>query len=96
MLFNLYNERNKIVHRYIISDIKTFMLFEIAEKYKMMAENIRLILAGIEKEQFENKTGYYRTKNPFIDKTMEHDDFLKSMVNEKHSTERFYRQLPEK
>lgn len=96
MLFNLYNERNKIVHRYIISDIKTFMLFEIAEKYKMMAENIRLILAGIEKEQFENKTGYYGTKDPLIDKTMEHADFLKSMVNEKHSTERFYRQLPEK
>lgn len=96
MLVNLYNERNKIVHRYIISDIKTFMLFEIAENYEMMAETVRLILAGIENEQFENKAGYYGTKDPLIDKTMEHADFLKSMVNEKHSTERFYRKLPEK
>lgn len=96
LLFNLYNDRNKIVHRYIISDIKTFMLFEIAEKYKMMAEAVRLILAGIEKEQFENKVGYYRTKDPLINKSMENADFLKSMVNEKHFTDRFYKQLPEK
>lgn len=93
LLFNLYNDRNKIVHRYIISDIKTFMLFEIANRYEMMAEAVRLILAEIEKEQFENKTGYYGTKDPLIDKTMEHADFLKSMVNEKHFTERFYRKL---
>lgn len=96
LLFNLYNDRNKIVHRYIISDIKTFMLFEIAEKYEMMAEAVRLILAEIEKEQFESQTGYYGSKDPLIDKTMEQADFLKSMVNEKHSMERLYRQLPEK
>lgn len=95
-LFNLYAERNKIVHRYIISDIKTLILDEIAEKYEMMTEAVRLILAGIEKEQFENHTGYYGRKNPHIDKNMENADFLKSMVNEKHFSDKFYRQLPEK
>jgi len=95
LLFDLYNDRNKIVHRYIISDIKTFTLFEIAKKYEMMSEAVRLILAEIEKEQFDNKLGYNGSKDPLVNKSMEHADFLKSMVNEKHSTDRFYRQFPE-
>lgn len=95
LLFDLYNDRNKIVHRYIISDIKTFTLFEIAKKYEIMSEAVRLILAEIEKEQFDNKLGYYGSRDPLVNKSMESADFLKAMVNEKHFTYRFYRQFPE-
>jgi hypothetical protein len=53
-LYNLYDLRNKVVHRYIITDIKTIELKEISYDYELICEDIRIVLANIETEQFEN------------------------------------------
>lgn len=92
-LFVLYNERNKIVHRYIITDIKTFTLYKIAFEYEKMSEKIRLILRKIEAEQFTKKVGYYSIKNPHRNTDESHAMLLKSMINEKHFLDHFYRDL---
>lgn len=92
-LFELYNKRNKVVHRYIITDIKTFNLHEYAYQYEQIAEDIRVILEKIEKEQFEKKVGYYKSKNPHREKNINEINWLKSLVNEKHFMNNFYRDL---
>ncbi|MBP1165263.1 hypothetical protein J2787_000804 [Chryseobacterium rhizosphaerae] len=92
-LFDLYNERNKIVHRYIITDIKTFTLYKIAFEYEKMTEKMRLILRKIETEQFTKKVGYHSIKNPHRNKEESHVRLLKSMINEKHFLDQFHRDL---
>lgn len=90
-LFALYNERNKIVHRYIITDIKTYALYKTAYEYQKMSEKIRLILRGIETEQFDKKVGYFSHKDPDSEMEINNELFLKSMINEKHFLNDFYR-----
>lgn len=90
-LFDLYNERNKIVHRYVITDIKTYTLYKTAYEYEKMSEKIRLILRGIETEQFDKKVGYFRHKDPYCGVGKNDELFLKSMINEKHFLNDFYR-----
>lgn len=92
-LWNLYNARNKIVHRYIISDIKTHELVSISYKYELLAEEIRLILEAIEEEQYSKKIGYYSTKHPHREKGINHISELYSMVNNKHLYNDFMREL---
>ncbi len=67
-LESLYLERNKMVHRYIISEFRTRQLLEIALRYESISETIRLITRDIEDLQFEKKIGIYgsgqhQTKN---------------------------------
>lgn len=92
-LHNLYDLRNKVVHRYIISDIKTMELREICYEYELLCEEIRLVLADIETEQFEKKIGYHGTKNPHRERNQNHVDELLSMVNDKHFSKEFHRKL---
>src|SRR5690606_8970280 len=42
-LYELYDLRNKVVHRYIISDLKTMELRNISYDYELLCEEIRLI-----------------------------------------------------
>lgn len=90
-LFNLYNTRNKIVHRYIITDIKTFTLFKTAYEYEQMSEKIRLILREVEKKQYNKKVGYHSNKDPHGNISEDKVKHFKSMVNEKHFLDDFYR-----
>lgn len=90
-LYRLYNLRNKVVHRYIITDIKTIELPEICLEYEKMCEEIRIILQNIEDEQFNKQIGYYSSKysvNRFKDNTI---DAVKSLINEKHLHDNYYR-----
>ncbi|QYJ67836.1 hypothetical protein [Flavobacterium litorale] len=92
-LYQLYNLRNKVVHRYVITDIKTFELLEIAYKYEQLCEDIRIILSKIETEQYENKIGYHALKNPHREKKQDFVDQLFSMVNDKHFYTKFNRDI---
>jgi hypothetical protein len=58
-LFDLYSERNKVVHRYIITDIKTKNIDEIVHDYGIAKEKISALLKKLEERQFEEKTGIY-------------------------------------
>lgn len=84
LLYRLYNLRNKVVHRYIITDIKTIELLNLGLEYETLCEEIRLILSEIEKEQYEKKVGYFKSRHP--DKIEESGivNQLYAMVNEKH------------
>tara|TARA_R110001583_G_scaffold194839_1_gene367272 strand:- start:740 stop:1726 length:987 start_codon:yes stop_codon:yes gene_type:complete len=92
-LYKLYDLRNKVVHRYIITDIKTRELREIGYEYEVVCEEIRLILADIETEQFENKVGYHGLKDPHRERDENHENELFSMVNDKHFYKEFYREI---
>lgn len=92
-LYKLYNLRNKVVHRYIITDIKTMELKEICYDYEFICEDIRLILANIETEQFEKKVGYHGTKDQHREKDQDYVKEFLSMVNDKHFSKEFHRKI---
>lgn len=92
-LYNLYDLRNKVVHRYIITDIKTMELREICYDYEMICDEIRMVLASIETEQFEKKIGYHGMKDPHRERDQNHANELFSRVNDKHFSKEFHRKL---
>ena len=63
-LYSLYNERNKVVHRYIITDIRTRDLLEIAMRYYKLEEKVGDIVSGLEQDQFKLKIGIYGSDIP--------------------------------
>lgn len=92
-LYSLYNQRNKVVHQYIITDIKTNDMLKIAYDYEIMCEEIRLVLSNIESEQFNKKIGYHGTKDPHRERDKNYSDLVFSMVNDKHFVKEFYRRV---
>lgn len=93
LLYRLYDRRNKVVHRYIISDIKTKELDDISYEYEYLCEEIRLVLRSIEVEQFDKKIGYHGLKDPHRKRDKSHVDELFSMINDKHFYKEFYRNI---
>lgn len=55
----LYGERNKVVHRFIVSEIFTRELLSIALRYQRICEEVRLITKNIEDEQRSKRIGIY-------------------------------------
>lgn len=93
-LESLYLERNKMVHRYIISEFRTCQLIEIAYHYESICETIRLITRNIEDLQFESKIGIYGNgKHPLEEPNEDAMNFLYSQVNDKHLISEFERKI---
>jgi len=92
-LENLYKERNKVIHRYIISDFKTKYLYDIAFHYEKICEEVRLKLKAIEDEQFSEGVGIYKGKDPNIEHQKEEINLLFSQVNDKHLLETLKRKI---
>lgn len=93
-LEELYKERNKMVHRYIISDFRTRQLLEIAYKYESICEQVRLIMKEIEDTQFEKQIGIYGNgQHPQEEPSEEALKFLHSQVNDKHLIKEFERKI---
>lgn len=63
-LVELYNERNKVVHRYIITDIKTRDVIKIVMDYEELQEKMGLLIENLEQKQFQMKVGIYGTDTP--------------------------------
>lgn len=88
----LYKLRNRVIHRYIISDIKTRDLPSIAIDYIDTTEKVRLILRDFEDRQINCQHGIY-SKNNLASSTDE-DEAIKRLffsVNEKHHLRKFER-----
>jgi hypothetical protein len=93
-LEELYIERNKMVHRYIISEFRTKQLFEIAYRYETVCEKVRLQMRNIEDEQFERKIGIYGNgQHPHAEPTDEVLKLLQTQVNDKHLLKKFERKI---
>lgn len=93
-LNSLYKLRNRVIHRYIISDIKTRDLPSIAARYLEASEKVRLILRDLENEQKASQYGVYGKK---FGKVSEPDDEtikrLFADVNDKHLIHKFARKV---
>jgi hypothetical protein len=56
-LNRLYDKRNKVVHRYIVTDIKTMDMINTAYEYGLLNEKIGNIVNKLEEQQFKLKIG---------------------------------------
>lgn len=59
-LEKLYRERNKVVHRYIITDIRTEDIKKIAYEYYQLSEKIDTIVNDLEKKQNDLNVGIHK------------------------------------
>lgn len=93
-LNSLYKLRNRVIHRYIISDIKTRDLPSIAVRYIESSEKVRLILRDLENEQKSCQYGVYGKK--FMKFFEPDDETIKRLyadVNDKHLIRKFARKV---
>lgn len=93
-LNDLYDLRNRVIHRYIISFLKTRDIIKIAYNYLVINERIRLILKSYEEMQFGKGYGIYGRgydKNDELDEKENRRVF--SWANDKHLIEKLKRKL---
>lgn len=93
-LKSLYKLRNRVIHRYIISDIKTRELPSIALRYLKESEKVRLILRDLENDQKCCQYGVYGKK--FMKFYEPNDESVKRLcanVNDKHLIRKFARKF---
>lgn len=79
-LYNYYDNRNRVVHRFIISEITLAEIESIAFDYYQIQKEINSIVYKIESEQIELNVGMttYSTKNEFDDEMTL--DFIKGKI----------------
>jgi len=93
-LEKLYKVRNKMVHRYIISEFRTRDIYDLSIGYIEICEKVRLILEEIENRQFAEKIGIYGgDRNPQDEHSAESIRFLHSQVNDKHLVDKHWREI---
>jgi hypothetical protein len=81
----LYQERNKIVHRYIISDLKTRDIRNVAIDYEEICEKARVGMQKLEDLQIEQQIGIYKnSRGSNYEYNAEEIKFMMSQVNDKH------------
>lgn len=62
-LEKLYTQRNRVVHRYIITDIRTDEIFDISHNYAILDSKIGDIVNNLEQEQVKQKVGIHKNNN---------------------------------
>ena len=89
----LYNLRNRVIHRYIISNIRTRDLVYIAGRYLNALEKTRLTLRGFEQRQADEPFGVYGKKFGKTSVTEDSVRRLHASANDKHLIEKFKRNV---
>lgn len=93
-LDKLYTERNKVVHRYIISEFKTVYLYEIVYEYESVCETVRQSLKVVEDLQFTEGIGIHGNgRHPDEEPTEQNINMLYSQVNDKHLIRDLFRDI---
>ena len=84
-LNTLYSQRNKVIHRYIITDLLTRNVFDTAHQYSLIEEQIGKIVKEYEQKQYNAKIGIYGVPEPPDSPltSVQQDGFLNSL-KEKH------------
>lgn len=84
-LFQLYNERNKVVHRYIVTDLKTQEIIDLGQEYANIESEIGEIISQLEYEQYKKGVGYNKGNIPPGDgMTKSVRESIYASVREKH------------
>ena len=78
----LYKERNKVIHRFIITDIRSEDVFKLALKYEIIYEKIDDLILRLEKKQIEEGVGVWG-KNPSNGLSDDHRELLKTKIRDK-------------
>ncbi len=85
-LFELYNQRNKVIHRYIITDLLTKDVMKIVYDYTVLEEKVGEVVKEYEQKQFQLKIGIYGVETPPdkpLDKEMK--ERVIGAIKEKHA-----------
>ena len=96
-LNDLYYERNKVVHQYIISDITTEMVLSIAEKYSDMVHIVKDSIRKLEDEQLRLGVGMTKSEvgvPASVRKKVK--EFMEITMNEKHGNPNLAKNLRSK
>lgn len=90
-----YDQRNKVIHRYIISDILTKDIMEIVNEYILLEKEINEIEMNIEKQQFELKKGIFGSQENFPNSENKIDELEKliAMIRDKHANRSFNKNI---
>lgn len=93
-LNNLYDLRNRVIHRYIISSLSTRDIAKIAIEYSILNEKIRLLLASYEEKQYGKGFGIYG-RGYSKDVEFDGNDFRRAyaMANDKHLIKKMKRKI---
>jgi len=83
-LQRLYDERNRVIHRYVISRITTSDVLDIAIRYETMVQSLSERIHAIEKRQIEEGVGI-TVAGPTLEGT-EGQRFLEKLADEKHTS----------
>lgn len=92
-LSGLYNLRNRVIHRYIISNIRTRDLVNVAAKYLDSLDKTRLTLRDFEQRQADEPFGVYGKE---FGKTLVTEDSTRQLhasANDKHLIKKFKRNV---
>jgi hypothetical protein len=81
-LENLYKERNKVIHRFIITDIRSEDVFKLALKYEKLYDKIDNVILQLEKKQIEEGVGVWG-KNPTNGLSYHQRELLKTKIRDK-------------
>ena len=85
-LHNLFTARNRVIHRYIISDITTDQVFRIACRFEKVIQRVHDAVLIVEERQIRLGVGMIRKSSPTAG-TSEVTSRLDSMMQAKHGTE---------
>lgn len=77
-LYTLYDDRNRVIHRFIISEITLAEVEEIAYKYHVKAEALYIIIYDIEAEQIRLNVGMTTIGNG--NENVNHLDYIKGKI----------------
>lgn len=82
-LKTLYERRNKVIHRYIISEITTDQVLQIANEYQGLIEIISAIVYKLEEQQIKSGVGITVDGPDMLPN--DHKMMIQEMANEKHA-----------
>jgi cobalamin biosynthesis Mg chelatase CobN len=82
-LERLYKERNKVIHRFVITDIRSEDVFNLALEYEKLYEKIDTIILELERKQIEEGIGVWG-KNPSDGLSEEQRTLLQTKIRDKH------------
>jgi uncharacterized protein YutE (UPF0331/DUF86 family) len=81
-LQSLYSDRNRVVHRYVISDITTAEVFAIARRFEDAIPKINACIRLLEKQQIDLGVGMTVEAD-----AAPHEEALLAYANEKHGAD---------
>lgn len=93
-LNDLYTSRNKVVHRYIISDLKTNDIIKLVVEYMDIHEMLGKKITALEQEQFRKNIGIYGGENnPADGIDPSRMDGLLTELHEKHANTQIIKEM---